>query len=676
MKIAPTSLCAALAALALTLPRAADGANDNSAENVRSVPPPGIAVLKPDKDALTKGLAELQTAIDAARKAQAKNPRLADLLPDVEIFYKAVDWAMRYDQFNKGTELKAAYEQLAEGKARAAALKQGQTPWTQAKGLVVRGYRSKIDGSVQPYGMVIPESYTGAPSRLDFWIHGRGETLSEMSFVDQRMHSPGQVLPANALVLHPYGRYCCANKFAGEVDLFEALEHAKKFYAIDPNRVVMRGFSMGGAAAWQFSTHFADHWCAANPGAGFAETPEFLKVFQNEDVENAPWYQKKLWHWYNSSEYALNLFNTPTIAYSGEIDKQKQAADVMERELKKEGLDMLHIIGPKTAHALHKDSLKEIERRLAAISEVGRNAIPKEVHFTTWTLIYDRMEWITVEGMGEEWERARVDAVVKDPATVEIKTQNVTALLLNFESGHCPISVLENPTVEIDGQKVAAPKVKTDRSWQVELTKASGSWTLRGDETRAGIVKRHGLCGPIDDAFMDAFEFVTPTGKPLNDVVGAWVTSELEHAQREWRKQFRGDAPTKKDTEVKDEDFATKNIVLWGDPSSNAVLKSIADKLPVQWTEAGIQVGGKTYTAADHVPVLIFPNPRNPSHYVVLNSGFTYREYDYLNNARQVAKLPDWAVLDLSEKPNATAPGKVVDAGFFDEKWQVKAEKK
>ena len=42
--------------------------------------------------------------------------------------------------------------------------------------------------------------------------------------------------------------------------------------------------------------------------------------------------------------------------------------------------------------------------------------------------------------------------------------------------------------------------------------------------------------------------------------------------------------------------------------------------------------------------MLIYPNPLNPKQYVVLNSGFTFREYDYLNNARQVPKLPDWAV--------------------------------
>ena len=72
--------------------------------------------------------------------------------------------------------------------------------------------------------------------------------------------------------------------------------------------------------------------------------------------------------------------------------------------------------------------------------------------------------------------------------------------------------------------------------------------------------------------------------------------------------------------------------------------------------------------------ILICPNPLNPQRYVVLNSGFTYREYDYLNNARQVPKLPDWAIVDAATPPNSRFPGKIVDADFFDEKWSLKAK--
>ena len=83
----------------------ADGPKDNLAENVRPVPPPGVAVPEADAKALMQGLSELRAAIDAAVKAQAKNPKLADLLPDVEIYFKAVDWALKHNEVHKLTEI-------------------------------------------------------------------------------------------------------------------------------------------------------------------------------------------------------------------------------------------------------------------------------------------------------------------------------------------------------------------------------------------------------------------------------------------------------------------------------------------------------------------------------------------------------------------------------------------
>jgi len=653
------------------VPQAQEKASPPSA--VRPVPPPGIDVPQADRDKLRKQVDGLQRLIEEARKAQVKNPQLGDLLPDVQIFHKAVDWALKYNEFFKPDDIKAAYAQVEEGRKRAEAFKKGETPWLYQKGYVVRAYKSKIDGSIQPYGMSIPQSYNGAKTRLDVWLRGRAEKATELGFVDDRMKRSGPANPAHVLVLHPYGRYCCANKFAGEEDFFEAYAHARKFYNFDENRMNIRGFSMGGAAAWQFATHYPYLWSAATPGAGFSETPEFLKMTP-EQLAEVPWYQKKLWHLYNASDYALNIANLPTVAYSGEIDGQKQSADVMAREMKKENLELTHLIGPQTAHKIHPDSLIEIESRLTDINARGRDRAPARLHFTTWTLRYNKSHWITLDGLKEHWERARVDAWVKDDSTLEIKTSNITALTVNFASGQSPLNVLTPVTVMLDGQTIATEsRTASDRSWKASFHQKDGKWQVAEGEAAAnGLHKVHALQGPVDDAFWNAFVFVTPTGKAATEAAGAWVQSEMQRAVREWTRQFRGDAPQVKDVELKPEDVQDKNLVLWGDPSSNAVLKRIADKLPVKWTDSGLEVNGKSYALDQHVPIFIFPNPENPSRYVVINSGFTYREEDYLNNARQVPKLPDWAVVNLSEKPDAVKVGKVVDAGFFDEKWEFK----
>jgi hypothetical protein len=137
---------------------------------------------------------------------------------------------------------------------------------------------------------------------------------------------------------------------------------------------------------------------------------------------------------------------------------------------------------------------------------------------------------------------------------------------------------------------------------------------------------------------------------------------------------MRGDARVKLDTELTREDMQSANIVLWGDPQSNDVLGLLFEHFPVTWDvhQKVIKAGAQSFDMAHHVPILIHPNPMAPNRYVVLNSSFTYREYDYLNNARQTPKLPDWAIVDVRTPANSRWPGKIVAADFFDEEWRLK----
>ncbi len=673
-----------LAALfACTFVAFADGPADNKAETVRRVPPEGIKIPDAARAELQAGADALGKDLEALRNLLKSKAALLDLLPDAQIYHKAVDWALRHDEFYSTNEITTARDLLKRGTERVQALREGKAPWLAQTGLVVRAYQSKIDGSIQPYGLVVPPNFApgGAPLRLDFWAHGRGEKLTEMSFVDGRHKSPGQFVPPGALVLHLYGRYCNANKLAGEVDLFEALAHAKKYYPIDDRRLVVRGFSMGGAAAWQFAAHYPGVWAAAAPGAGFSETPDFLKVFQKETLTPS-WFERKLWHLYDCTDYAANLFNLPTVAYSGEADSQKQAADIMAKAVAAEGMQLTHIIGPdKTGHSYHKDSLVEINRRVDAIVALGKHPAPAQVRFTTWTLRYNNSHWVTVDGMEQHWERARVDAELDaDDNTIKVTTKNVSALTLALPSGTYPFPLNKKAKVVLDGTKFNAPLAETDRSWKASFWKEGKRWNMtsppqdglaKAAKADTGPRKVHGLQGPIDDAFLDSFLMVRPTGTPLNERVGKWATNEMAHALDHWRRQFRGDARVKDDSAITDADIAAHNLVLWGDPASNKLLARILPRLPLRWDAQAVSLGTQSFPASEHAPVLIYPNPLNPKKYIVLNSGFTFREYDYLNNARQVPKLPDFAVIDLKVSAGARFPGGVATAGFFGERWEI-----
>jgi hypothetical protein len=680
--------CFAIFLLAFGAPIAlADGPKDNIPDKVRTVPPSGISLAPSDRKELTDELKKLQDALaflqaNALFEEKIKSA-VERYLPDVEIYEKAVRYALEYDEFFDVKEVAIAKNQIKTGLERTDALAKGEHPWTRQTGQVVRAYRSKIDGSVQPYGVAIPKDYDfKKPIRLDFWCHGRGEKLTELAFVQSCQGAP-QFATDKAVVLSLYGRYCCANKLAGEVDCFEALQHAKKDYKIDENRLVMRGFSMGGAACWQFAVHYPSMWCAAAPGAGFSETPDFLKVFQSEDVSKIPAWEKKLWHMYDCTDYALNFYNLPTVAYSGEIDKQKQAADIMAEAMKKEGLELNHIIGPKTGHSYEKGAKLEVIKQIDAIAEKGRNPVPEKIKFVTYTLRYNRCAWITIDGLEEHWARAQVDAEIVGKDAISISTKNVSSFYISMPVKDNPLDVKNFPKVIVNGQPVVIQFGTTTYNskgeyagFSIGLKKIDGKWEAPMPRIPDGLHKYPGLQGPIDDAFFDGFLMVRPTGKPDDLKTSQWVENEMKHAVTHWRQQFRGDAPIKYDKDLTEADIRNNNLILWGESSSNSVIAKISSKLPIAWKDGKLVAGSETFDPATHMPILIYPNPLNPRKYVVLNSGFTFREYDYLNNARQIPKLPDWAIVDITTPPNSRYPGKIVAADFFDEQWKLKEAKK
>lgn len=670
----------------------ADGERDNNSLEVRRVPKAGVEVPAEKETALRKQLAELQQKIRKLQKK--KDPQTNGLLPDVMIFERAVRGALDYDEFFSVKDINKADAVVAEGIDRAEQLLSGKPDWPNQGGSVVRGYTSRIDHTVQPYGLVVPETYSfnhSVPTRCDVWFHGRGETLSELNFIWDRMKNAGRYQPDHTIVLHPYGRYSNAFKFAGETDVLEALEDVQQRYRIDEDRISVRGFSMGGAACWQFAVHYPSRWFAANPGAGFSETPEFLKFFQKETLNPKPW-EKALWNLYDCDKYAWNLTHCPTIAYSGEKDIQKQAADVMETALAEHGIQLRHVIGSDMGHSIDDASKVIIEKSMSQLAKSGRRKPSALQVFETHTLKYNQSGWMTIDGLTEHWKPAYL---VLDPhppkqktgrRTIAVQPKNVSAFSIRIPAGTIPtdvdIQVPSSLMVRInvfDGEKVRSTTIEGRGPYSdgsavaVAHVDDSGNW-VTGPSPAEQLLKRHGLQGPIDDAFMDSFVFVRPTGTAANEMVGKWAESELERAIVHWRRHFRGDARVVNDSDVTDEIIQTANLVLWGDPSSNSVMTKVARQLPIKWDNKTLTVGDQSYEASTHAPILIYPNPLNPNRYVVFNSGFTYREYAYLNNARQVPMLPDWAVVDLRTPPGYVWPGRIVDADFFDESWQMKTK--
>jgi predicted esterase len=624
--------------------------------------PPITRRLPPVGKALPAEIAaELNAKLGGLEQRMMASDR-HELRGDIAVLLKAVRFALEQREFYKAGDEKKAERLLAEAGRRLQALGDNTQPWTSQRGLVARGFISAVDGSPQPYGMHIPENLDlSQPQPLIVWLHGRGDSNTDLHFIADRMQRGGEVSPPWAYVLHPFGRQCVGFKSAGETDVLEAIEHVRSQYKIDEDRIILMGFSMGGAGAWHMGAHYAGKWAAVSPGAGFADTARYQRLLESE---YPPSYEQKLWGVYDVPPYVRNLFNVPVVAYSGELDKQIQAAQLMEEAFAGEGRKLTHLIGQGMGHKYHPDVLTEIVEHMHTAAKAGRPELPREIHLQTRTLRYNTIRWVEALRLEQHWLDSRIDADLADDQSVVVTTKNIASLRLT------PWPSRQGQQVTIDGQQLRVP---TAGERGVVLEKHNNQWRLapaaRGSEPLA---KRPGLQGPIDDAFREPFLFVLPSGPAAHPLVGQWVEYEAAHQQRRWRELMRGTVRVKRDTEVTAEDVARYHLILWGDPASNRLLNEFvgSDQQPLGWDAETITLGGASYAADKHVPAMIYPNPANPARYVVINSGLTFREAHDRTNSLQNPKLPDWAVLDITVPPTAEAAGRVVAAEFFDEDWQ------
>ena len=620
----------------------------------RRLPPQGIQIDAAERAKLEQELQRLQVLFE-----KRKNHTLA---PDVDVYLQAVRLALQFGEFYNNKDMERAHDLLATASDRLKNLSSRQTPWTTARGLVVRGYRSSVDGSSQPYGLVIPENLDlDKPVPLYVWLHGRGDKNTNLTFLHQRQTQVGKIAPSDAIVVHPWGRHCVGYKSAGEIDVLEAVDHVASQYPIDRRRIVLMGFSMGGAGCWHLGAHYADRWVAMSPGAGFAETARYQRI----DPQTVPSYERLLWGVYDVPDYTLNLFNLPVIAYSGENDKQIQAARVMEEAFTSAGRTLDHRIGPGMGHAYHPDTLKKLLGDLKEFRNRGLDPSPPRVTLQTRTLRYHKLHWVDIRRLDEHWQDTRVDAQQSSAGHIRLTTKNVACLRLS------PDNLPADVEVVIDGQKLHVSRRGDGENGgsYLSVVKRKGAWADGlPDETG----KRPGLQGPIDDAFVAPFLVVLPSGKCRHPKVERWVKFEQAHFLSRWEALLRGKPRVKFDKEVTAEDRAKYHLILWGDPAANSVLHGIVDKLPITWTADLVGIGTEQRSADSHALLMIYPNPEAPNRYVVLNSGPTFREGHDRTNSLQNPKLPDWALIDLSQLPDGLSAGRVLAADFFDERWQVR----
>jgi hypothetical protein len=645
----------------------------------RADPPAGLS--PDDQKQVEQGVKDLQDRLAALPAGKVSSDDRAD----VDLFVKGVVWALRYETKLEPADVAQVKRALERARQRLDALAAGRRPWAAKKGRLVRGYVSAVDGSTQPYGIIVPAGYDpGKPIRLDVVLHGssRPVGLSELRFLarfDEGDEGGKPPSDPDYIELHPLGRVENCYRWAGETDVFEAIESACRNYAIDRDRVVLRGMSMGASGTWHLGLKHPDAFVALGPYCGYVDTHRFSETPLSNFVKVGPLppHQEFGLHMLDSVDYAANAGVVPVVACMGDKDVFFQAHVIMGEAMKKEGLDLVNLISPGTGHVIDPVTQKEQLRRIAEYAGKGLDHTPRHLRFVTWTLKYNRCHWLQVLGLKEHYARAELDAQIVDDGGVDVEEpRNVTRFAVAAAVLPGP-----KPRLSVGGRAVAVPARDGEATGRpVVIGLRDGRWAYLGTLGQVALDgKRPGLQGPIDDAFTAPFLCVRGTGKAWNPVVQAWADANLKRFAYEWARYFRGDLPVKDDTDVTEADVRGRNLILFGDPGSNAWVRKVLPDLPIRWTKEELVVGATHYPAADHAPALIQPNPvpGAEGRYVVLNSGHTFHEKELASlNYLLFPRLGDWAVLRVSGQapanPSEPLGEEVVRADYWDEGWRVK----
>ena len=424
---------------------------------------------------------------------------------------------------------------------------------------------------------------------------------------------------------------------------------------------------MGGAGAWHIGLHYPAKWCSVGPGAGFVDFYKYQKVEQP-----LPAFQDRTLRIYDTTHYAMNLANVPLVTYGGEIDPQLAASTTMQDLAEPLKVPLKVIIGPKMGHKFDDASKAAFMAFHAANAKRGLpdSTDRRRVRFVTCTVKYNECDWLRIEEQTVPYEESIVESEMDGDDTLHLDTTNVNALSVSR-------TIADKLSID-DSADFPLTEAASGRLPEVYFVKENDAWQLLDYDDSIAFAepteprKRHNLQGPIDDAFSQSFVCVRGTGTPWSKSHQAYADWNLSRFQLEFDQWMRGHARTIDDTAVTDELIENHNLVLFGDPGSNTVLARVIEKLPLDWTPEAVTFNDTDYNPDLHSVALIFPNPLNPSKYVVLNTGHTFHEKEFkASNAQLYPRLGDAAVLRFRADKQTGFSEEIVTGEILNTQWEL-----